>query len=112
MYCATCAANKMPQKGGLFVTIGRGKQKYQVRQVENNGRFGFTPHIIQKTQTIAGYVHFTAYCALEDCGCKLEFNEDTGKYSILMQNVETHSLKVKEWNALVQYTNDEDYWLG
>lgn len=96
----------------LFVTIGRGKQKITVRQVERNGTRGFTPHVIEKNHSIAGHITYTAFCGMNGCGCKLELDEEQGKYFMEVIETTEHHIPVKQWNALVLYTNDNDYWLG
>lgn len=112
MFCQTCFDNKMPQKGGLFLTIGRGRQKYTVRKVIENGRFGFTPHVIEKIETKNNKVTFAATCSMHGCQSHIVENEDETTYSIVLLTATVHTLQIREWNALVKYTNDSDYWLG
>lgn len=112
MFCQTCFDNKMPQKGGLFLTIGRGRQQYEVRQVTNNGHFGYTPHIIEKTHGEKGMITFAATCAMNGCESTMVFNESTGRYDVGLLKADVHTLPIREWNSLVLYTNDSDYWLG
>lgn len=112
MFCSNCANNKMPQKGNLFITIGRGRQKCEVRQATQNGHFGFTPHIIEKTHVKEGIVTFAASCAMNGCDSFMEYKEDSGKYDVSILAATVHKLPIREWNALVNYTNDSDYWLG
>lgn len=112
MFCAKCEANKMPQKGNLFLTIGRSRQKYEVRQATCNGKFGFTPHIIEKTHQKDGIITFAASCSIHGCESTMEYDEETGRYNVAILTATVHQLPVREWNALVNYTNDSDYWLG
>ena len=112
MFCQACFDNKRPQKSGMFLTIGRGRQKYEVHQVTCNGRMGYTPHIIEKTHTANGEVTFGATCAIHGCESFIELNEDTGKYSIALLTATVHKIPTRDWNALVLYTRDNDYWLG
>lgn len=112
MFCQSCSNNKFPQKGQLFLTIGRGRQKYEVHQATENGRFGFTPHIIEKTHAENGEVTFAASCCMNGCESIIELNEDTGKYDIAITTATVHKIPVRDWNALVLYTRDNDYWLG
>lgn len=112
MFCQTCFDNKFPQKGQLFLTIGRGRQKYEVRPVTNNGRFGFTPHIIEKTHAANGEVTFAASCCMNGCESIIELNEDSGRYDIAVTTATVHKIPIRDWNALVLYTRDNDYWLG
>lgn len=110
-FCQNCFDNKMPQKGNLFLTIGRGKQQYGVREATLNGRMGFTPHIIERKSSGQGHVTFYSYCGMDGCGCKLDFNETSGKYDITVLNEVTKVLPIKDYNAMVQYTRDSDYYL-
>lgn len=112
MFCQKCADNKMPQKGNLFLTIGRGRQKYEVRPVTENGHFGYTPHVIERTHTESGIVTFCATCSMNNCESTMEFNEGSGRYTVALLTATVHKLPVREWNALVLYTKDKDYWLG
>lgn len=112
MYCEACHKNKMPQKGQLFLTIGRNRQKYEVHQVNQNGHFGYTPHIIEKTHAEKGLITFVATCAMNGCESMMKFNEDTGRYDVALLNTNVHVVAIKDWNSLVNNTRDPDYFLG
>lgn len=106
MFCSNCEKNKMPQKGNLFLTIGRGRQKYEIHKATKNASFGFTPHIIEKTKIDGGFVTFAASCAMNDCEAQIELNEETGKYAVALLNATIHVLPIREWNSLVNFTKD------
>ena len=112
MFCQNCYDNKTPQKGQKFLVIGRGRQKYEVATVTENGRFGFTPHIIEKTKIEKGIVTFGATCAMHGCDTVIERNEEDGTYHMEILAITIHEIPINDWNALVLYTRDDDYWLG
>ncbi len=110
-FCPKCYANKMPQKGQMFLTIGRGRQKYFIHVVARNTPMGFTPHIVEKIQSHNGHVTFHSYCGMDGCDVILTPNESTGRIDISVVNEVTKVLTTKEWNAMVSYTSDNDYFL-
>jgi len=112
MFCQNCYDNKTPQKGQKFLVIGRGRQKYEVATVTENGRFGFTPNIIEKLSTKNGEVTFAASCSMNGCDTIIEYDEETSKYSMEILNTTTYTIPIIDWNSLVTYVRDSDYWLG
>lgn len=111
MFCQKCFDNKMPQKGQLFLTIGRGRQKFEVHMVTKNGHFGYTPHIIEKIETTGQGVRFMSSCSIHNCDAVIEQDENTGKYSIALSQGDITTIPIRDWNSLVLYTNDSDYTL-
>lgn len=110
-FCQKCFDNKRPQKGELFLAIGRGRQSYGVHVVTLNGTMGYTPHIIERNSSGNGHVTFFSYCGMDGCGCKLQFNDKKGKYDVDVINETMKTLPIKEWNAMVNYNRDPQYYL-
>lgn len=111
-WCQKCADKKMPQKGNLFLTIGRGRQKYEVHKVSKRTPSGYVPHIIEKTHVENSIVTFIASCAMNGCETVIEPTKEAGKYRISLLTGNIHEFKIKDWNALVNYTRDPNYFLG
>lgn len=110
-FCQSCYDNKRPQKGQQFLTIGRGKQQYAIREVTLNGRRGFVPHIVERKSSAKAHVTFFSHCSMEGCGAKFEPNEKTGKFKIEVFNEVTKVLPIRDWNAMVNYTRDDSFYL-
>lgn len=110
-FCQKCYNEKRPQKGNLFLTIGRGRQTFIVRIVTRNPPMGFTPHLVEKHSSTPGHVTYHSYCAMDGCDTVLKLNEETNKYDIAVTGEVQHTIPVKDWNAMVNYTKDEDYFL-
>ena len=113
MFCSNCFKNHRPNKENVFVTIGRTHQKYIVRTVELYGQMGFTPHIIHLLKSEKGFVYFTSYCAIDECGCDISCKEEVGKFTIQPKQVirPVQKMPIKEWNFMIQYTRDSDFYL-
>jgi hypothetical protein len=110
-FCQKCLDNKMPQKGQLFLTIGRRRQSYEVHQVTKNGRFGYSPSLIEKTHVQNGIVTIAVTCAMDGCESHIEYNESKDKYDVALLTTTIHTMPIREWNSLVAYTGDDDYTL-
>jgi len=111
-FCQKCFDEKRPQKGNLFLTIGRGRQAFFVQSVSRNTPMGFTPHLIERAYSTPSHITYHSYCAMNGCDTILQLNEEIGKYNIAVTGEVQHTIPVKDWNALVQYTKDEDYFLN
>ena len=110
-FCQRCYDNQYPTKNLLFVTIGRKKQTYLVRLVLLFGTRGFTPHIIQMIQSANGLVRYSSYCSINGCGCDITVDEDSGSSLISPTNMDIFDMPIREWNHMVLYTKDSDYFL-
>ncbi len=108
-FCQACYDRDRPQKGQRFVTIGRGRQRYLIREVKRIGQRGFTPQIIERISTTNGKVEFHSYCAMENCG--VVFIKKNDEFELHTINEVVKILSVKDWNALVNYTGDKQYLL-
>lgn len=75
------------------------------------GTRGFTPHIMTITKIDNEYVYFSSYCSIHECGCNITYSEERERFLINPIDVTEHKLPKRQWNALVQYRNDEDYIL-
>lgn len=111
-FCPSCFAKGLPKPGIRFVTIGRNRQQYVIRSSKRSGQRGFTPHMVQRKFSENGYVTFYSTCAMEGCGVKfIPIKDKPGKLFVEAIHEEEKMLPIREWNYMVSYTEDPQYWL-
>lgn len=116
-YCSECEKNNRPHTGQLFKTVGsHGAHIYEADRIAR--WYGFTPHIyvlhkfIYKTEG-GGDVVFDCICAMYGCGIRRypnnqdqcwEYTEESNKWK-------RGIMELKDWNALVSFKKDPDYFI-
>lgn len=111
-YCSDCEKQKRPHTGQKFKVIG--SRDVHIYTVEFIPRFyGFTPHIYVIHRVIGDNVVYDYICGMYGCGIIREYNknercyeytENPGKWKRVL-------CTLAEWNALVKYNHDSQYFL-
>ena len=107
-FCERCYKNEMPKTGHRFLTIGS-KKRFSIHTANQNGKRGFTPHIIELIKVEKKMVTYAHYCAMENCGYLIYEQKDSKLYFEII-HVASSTISIADWNSLVQY-RDETYRL-
>lgn len=110
-FCQSCHDAGKPNKGNIFITIGRTHGVFQTRLAANWGTRGFTPHIFEIMKIDRKRVYYKCYCAMDECGIDLQWNEKKEKFDVYILGWWESSMPIKDWNALILYKDDPQYSL-
>lgn len=110
-WCGKCAKEQRPQYNQRFMAVG--EHGYHLYYVETTHRwYGFTPHLYQ-AKIIGDNVVYERLCCMENCGVEIYANEKERcfDYFFNKENIIKNITTLKNWNALVMYKNDQDYFI-
>lgn len=112
-WCDECAKAKRPEGGNIFKVYGAlgGAHMYQV---EWKTRWaGFTPHIYVIHKIIGENVVYDYICGMYECGIVRVANNEEQCWDYIENEAKWKRgiTDIKNWNALVQFKHDKDYFI-
>ena len=111
-FCPRCSVNNLPKSGTLFKVVGLTGAHMFVCQ--NNPRWsGYTPHLYRLIKAIGQNVVYERICCIVGCGIIQIPNdqEQCWEYIEISDRWIKGIMPLSDWNALVMYKKDMDYFI-
>ena len=105
MHCPRCAKEGRPSGKDAFITFAGTRKKFVLYHQDRCGTLGFTPTLVFVQHYMPDHTVFYKSCGIVGCGVVLDPEDDSVEY----MRVDTGRLPVKQFNALRQFKNDEQY---
>ena len=107
-YCPHCEQSRSPRGGQTFWAYGSDHKTYREIKAERNGRIGYVP-TNYKAKLVGENVIVEKSCAMVGCGVGIKIinNEEWCYIKHWTREIWT----IREWNALVGYKRDDDYFV-
>lgn len=112
-YCEWCAKENRPHTGQMFVAIGSAWHYHVYEAQRIAPRYGFTPYLYRVHKVIGENVVVDYVCSMNECGSTILWNDDRQRwwFTIPGENWGRTILSLSDWNSLVTYKRDLDYFI-
>ena len=112
-YCPLCERSRSPRGGQLFLSFGS-THGYHVSTADYNGVIGMVPHIFKGKRVGENMIVYIS-CAMYECGVDKRLHESSTDefpcWYYYVKEFRREIWTIEQWNALVLYKHDSDYFI-
>lgn len=110
-FCLTCHKALRPKTEQICLLYG--SHGYKVHHAIRIGHFGFVPTLYKLIKVTNEEVIIEKCCSMFECGVdrKWKFKDGLGYWLYQAEKWERQIFTLNQWNGLVQWKNEGQYWI-